>query len=100
MDWFWTWRGKCFGYRIDDRLFTYRGKQAGRIDGEEVYGRDGLYLGEIRNGNRLITHKAKKNWKRAAFAPVRGGSYAKYANYVGYVMYVGYEDFPLPESFQ
>ena len=100
MDWFWTWEGKCFGYRVDDHLFTYRGKQAGRFEGKAVYGHDGMYLGEILNDNRLITHKAKKREQRSSFAPVQGSSYAKYADYAGFVMYVGYEDFPLPESFR
>jgi hypothetical protein len=46
MDWFWNWGGECFGYRVDDRLFAYHGVQAGRFDGDEVYGADGRYLGE------------------------------------------------------
>jgi hypothetical protein len=52
MNWFWTWGGKCFGYRVDDRLFAYFGLQVGRFDGDEVYAADGCYLGEIMNENR------------------------------------------------
>lgn len=93
MDWFWTWGGECFGYRVDDKLFAYFGLQVGRFDGEEVYGADGLYLGEIMSGNRLITHKGKKSWRHSGFTPVRGGSYGRYGNYGGYGMYGGYEIF-------
>jgi hypothetical protein len=100
MDWFWTWGGECFGYRHDDRLFTYHGTQAGQFYGDEVYGANGRYLGEIMSENRLITHRGKKGWVKSPFAPLRYGSYAPFANYVGYVMYVGYEDFPSPDEFR
>ncbi len=99
MDWLWTWGGECFGYRVDDRLFAYHGAQIGRFDGEDVYGADGCYLGEVKSGRRLITHRGKKNWRRAPFAPTRHASYARYCNYVGYAMYAGYEDFPSPDEF-
>jgi hypothetical protein len=66
MDWFWTWGGKCFGYRTGDNLFTYDGRQAGRFYGDEVYGSDGHYLGEIKNNN-LITHSAKKGLDKIDF---------------------------------
>jgi hypothetical protein len=99
MDWFWTWGGTSFGYRVGDRLFRHDGKQVGRFEGDEVYDVDGRYLGEVRNGNRLITHRSKTSWRKAGFAPTRGTSYVRYVNYVGYVMYAGYQDFPEPESF-
>ena len=31
--WLWTWGGECFGYRSEDRLFTYQGRQAGKFYG-------------------------------------------------------------------
>ena len=31
MDWFWNWGGECFGYREGDSLFTYFGKEVGRM---------------------------------------------------------------------
>ncbi len=99
MEWMWTWGGESFGYRVDDRLFTYRGIQAGRFDGDEVYGADGRYLGEVMSEKRLITHRSKKNRRHSGFAPARGGSYARYCNYAGYAMYAGYEDFPSPDEF-
>jgi len=99
-NWLWTWGGKCFGYREDDALFTYYGLQAGQFHGDEVYGADGHYLGEVMNNDRLITHKAKAGWRQSRFTPLRNGSYARYANYAGYAMYAGYEDFPTPETFR
>lgn len=100
MEWFWTWGGKSFGYRRDDNLWTHRGRHIGRFHGDEIYGRDGIYLGEVRNGNRLITNLAKKHWRKAPFLPyVDTVGYVPYVDYVGYVMYVGYEDFPGPNEF-
>lgn len=99
MKWYWTWGGECFGYRINHRLFAHHGIEAGRFDGDEVYGSDGRYLGEVKSDNRLITHGGKKHWHGSAFSPSRHGSYVRYCNYVGYVMYAGYEDFPSPEEF-
>lgn len=99
MDWLWTWGGECFGYRMGDKLLTYNGVQIGRFDGDEVYGTDGRYLGEVKSHNRLITNLAKKHHRHSRFAPSRSGSYCRYANYVGYTMYAGYEDFPSPDEF-
>lgn len=100
MDWFWNWGGECFGYRDGDSLFTYFGKEVGRFDGEEIYGSNGRYLGEVMSDNRLITSRSKKSWVRGSFGPRRSGSYARYANYAGYAMYAGYEDFPTPDTFR
>jgi hypothetical protein len=47
MDWLWNWGGECFGYREGDSLFTYFGKEIGRFDGEEIFGNNGRYLGEV-----------------------------------------------------
>ena len=91
MNWFWNWGGECFGYRDGDSLFTYFGREAGRFDGEEIYGSNGRYLGEVVSDNRLITSLSKRSWVRGSFAPRRGGSYARYANYLGYVMRLGFE---------
>jgi hypothetical protein len=100
MDWFWTWGGECFGYRREEKLFAYHGRQVGRFYGDEVYGSDGRYLGEIKSEKRLITNRGKKGWVKSSFGPVLGGSYARYANYAGYAMYAGYEDFPSPDEFK
>jgi hypothetical protein len=100
MDWFWTWGGKCFGYRRGDKLFAHHGLQVGKFYRDEVYGSDGRYLGEIRSSRRLITNRSKIGWRKYAFGPVQSGAYAPYADYVGYVMYAGYEDFPSPDDFR
>ena len=95
VDWLWTWEGRCFGYRDGDDLWTYNGRDVGRFDGDDVYGPDGGYLGEIRNGNRLITNRSKRNYRRSGFSPYANrAAYARYADYAGYAMYAGYEDFP------
>jgi hypothetical protein len=100
MDWLWTWGGECFGYRNGDSLYTYFGREVGRFHDDKVYGSDGRYLGESKNGNRLITNTSMGHGIRGSFAARVGGSYARYASYAGYAMYAGYEDFPGPDSFR
>lgn len=99
MNWLWTWGGVCFGYRDGDNLWTHDGRHVGRFVGSEVYASNGVYLGEVRNNNRLITNRAKTGWRKNGFARLgnRAG-YARYANYAGYAMYAGFEDFPAPEA--
>ena len=93
MKWYWTWSGRCFGYRNGDNLFTADGEHVGYFVDESIYAcGDGRYLGELKNG-RLITNKSRKSHKKYPKAKMVGGSYASYANYVGFVMYAGYEDF-------
>ena len=96
MTWFWT----CFGYRRGDSLFTYFGREAGRFHGDDIYGSDGRYLGEVKNSNRLITSISKGSVVKGSFTPRKSGSYARHANYAGYAMYAGFEDFSDPESFR
>jgi hypothetical protein len=91
MDSLWTWGGEYFGYRVGDQLFTYHGIQAGRFDGDEVYGSDGCYLGEIKSDSRLISPHSKKGWRHSGFAPVRSGASGRYCSYA---------DFPSPEEFR
>jgi hypothetical protein len=99
MMWFWTWKGKCFGYKDGDNLWTYKGKHVGKFKGNEIYDTNGRYLGEVMNENRLITSLSKKHLSWYSFAPyAKRGAYAKYVDYAGYAMYAGYEDFPVPEN--
>lgn len=100
MKWLWNWGGECFGYRVGDALYAYHGLQVGMFYGDEVYGADGRYLGEVISGDRLITHRSKTSWRRSAFSPLQYGSYARHANYAGYAMYADYEDFPSPGGFR
>jgi hypothetical protein len=65
MDWLWNWGGEYFGYREGDSLFTYFGHEVGRFDGEEIFGSNGRYLGEVMSDNRQITSQSKKSWVRA-----------------------------------
>jgi hypothetical protein len=99
MKWLWTWSGISFGYRQGDDLRTHDGRHVGRFHGDEVYGPDGHYLGELKNENRLITSLSKSTRRHGAFGPyAQNVAYAPYASYVGYVMYAGYTDFPSPEE--
>ncbi len=101
MDWVWTWGGKSFGYIDNVSLRTHYGKHIGKLYGEEIYGTDGHYLGEIKSKNRLITNISKKNWNKGSFTPyIDNVGSVPYVDYVGYVMYAGYEDFPSPKSFK
>ena len=99
MDKLWTWKGKFFGYKENNRLWTHSGENIGKFYGNEVYGVDGHYLGELING-LLITKKKKKNRRKAGFRPETGRTgIVKSINQVGRVMLAGYEDFPSPDSF-
>jgi len=74
--------------------------EAGRFRGEDVFGEDGRYLGELRNNNRLITNLSKRSKRSNSFTPRKTTAHVKYVDYVGYVMYLGYEDFPDPSEFE
>lgn len=98
MTWLWTWGGTSFGYRQGGDLFTQRGVHVGRFYGDEVYGLNGRYLGEVKSG-RLIRSKSKGAAIKSSLARLAGCAHVPHCNYVGYVMYVGFEDFPGPEKF-
>ena len=89
-----TWSGTCFGHKDGDRLWNHRGRHVGTFIGSEIYGTDGRYLGELRNG-KLITKKSKKSKRRSGFTPRMNRSpRVKSVDRVGSVMLAGYEDFP------
>ncbi|WP_420798731.1 4-fold beta flower protein [Aetokthonos hydrillicola] len=95
MHWLWTWSGRCFGYKLENNLWTHDGRHVGRFWGDEIYDSRGYYLGEVKNENRLISNISKKNWRKSSYAPYsKRGAYARYANYAGYAMYAGHKDFP------
>lgn len=99
MHWYWTWSGKCFGYQVGNVLRTHDGYDVGRLHGDEIYGRDGQYMGEVRNDNFLITCVSKRKRRTSSFTPYApNAGYVPFTDYVGYVMYSGYEDFPFPEA--
>lgn len=96
----WTWGGEYFGYRRGNELRTHTGKCVGRFYGDEIYGNDGRYLGEIRNSNRLITKRSRKKTRKSSLASTaRAASVIRRVRYVRNVMVAGYEDFPNPEDF-
>jgi hypothetical protein len=62
--WVWTLSGKSFGYIQDAALYTYDGRNVGRLvgGGEDIYALDGTYLGEVRNWCGLVVDPAKAEW--------------------------------------
>ncbi|SAL86881.1 hypothetical protein AWB74_07882 [Caballeronia arvi] len=69
MGWLWTRTGISFGYRVDDQLRTHDGRHVGRFIGEEIFGADGLYLGEIASEDRLITRQRNIGRFKLPFRP-------------------------------
>lgn len=99
-DWLWTWNGVSFGYRLQNSLFTHDGMEVGRFSGDEVYGIDGRYLGELsgaEDGQRLITNVYKKSRATAGFVPTLGRAYKRLEARLGETLFCGHEDFPAPE---
>jgi hypothetical protein len=76
MDWLWNWGGECFGYREGDSLFTYFGKEIRRFDGEEIFGSNGRYLGEVMSDNRCVTSVGNQ-WNLPPNPPTRLAAEAK-----------------------
>src|SRR5437588_3513312 len=94
---FWNWSGRYVGYRLSDMLFCYDGRQVGYFaEGDEVYGCNGGYMGEVRSGNRLITNLAKKAWTRGSLIPRFLKSSPGHRDMNAKEMLAGYEDFPVP----
>ncbi len=96
----WTWSGKYFGYLNGNELRTHDGRCVERFYGDEVYDSNGYYLGEIKNGNRLITKRSGRTSRKSSFSScAKMPSIAKLVGYAGYAMVSGYKDFPGPEEF-
>jgi len=94
---FWDWSGRYVGYRLTDCLFRDDGHQIGYFaEGDEVYGCNGEYIGEVRSGNRLITNLKKKAWTRGSFEPRSLKSSPGHPNLGAREMLTGFEDFPAP----
>ncbi len=93
---FWNWSGRYVGYRLSDGLFCYDGQQVGYFaEGDEVYGCDGNYMGEIRSRNRLITNRSKTAWTRQKLVPRSLKSSPGHRDVNAKDMLAGYEDFPV-----
>ncbi len=94
MHMFWSWSGKYVGYRSSDYLFGADGRQMGYFaEGDEVYGCNGDYIGEVRSGNRLITNLRKKRWTRAGFTARVVKSLPPHNDVSPKEMLAGYQDF-------
>lgn len=94
---FWNWSGHYVGYRLSDALFCLDGWQVGYFaEGDEVYGCNGGYMGEVRSGNRLITNLSKKAWTRGGFTPRYLKSAPGHRDVNAKEMLAGYQDFPAP----
>lgn len=95
MERMYTWGGRSFGYKDGGNLWTYSGKHVGRFHDDEVYGPDGRYLGELKNG-KLISRTSRKSRRKSRFTPrMNRMGRVKTVNHVGSVMLAGYEDFPM-----
>ncbi|UTM01091.1 hypothetical protein MID00_16570 [Alcaligenes sp. NLF5-7] len=100
MSWLWTWKGKSFGYRRGNELRLQNGMHIGTFIGDEIYGIDGKYLGEVRNESRLIVRKASKGKSGPKVSrKMKLVAQVGRVNMIGLVGLVGYEDFPSPETF-
>ncbi|MDR5763285.1 hypothetical protein [Caballeronia sp. LZ035] len=98
MSWLWTWSGVSFGYRVDDQLRTHDGRHVGRFVEEEIYGADGLYLGELASADRLFTSQRKTGRFKLPFRPrVKRTERLQRAARAARLMRPGYKDFPAPE---
>ncbi|WP_035856126.1 hypothetical protein [Jeotgalicoccus marinus] len=97
----WNWEGDYFGYIEGDQLRTHEGYHVGKINkNNEIFGSDGMYLGEIMNDNRLITKESKINNKEKSFIPkMKKIGKIKKMEKIGKIMKVGYTDFPKPNKF-
>jgi hypothetical protein len=94
---FWNWSGRYVGYRLSDGLFSYDGRQVGYFgEGDEVYGCNGDYMGEVRGGNRLITNLSKTAWTRRSLTPRVLKSAPGHRDVSAKEMLAGYQDFPAP----
>ena len=98
MDWFWTWGGVSVGYRNGTSLVLYSGREIGRFFGDEIYGADGRYLGEIRDGKRLVCVRSKRSIFRTPFRPVELKSLTNRPHIGGLPTPAGCEEFPVPRT--
>jgi hypothetical protein len=96
-EWLWTWSGKHFGYRNEDALYSYKGRQIGRFtEGDEIYGHEGNYLGEVRTAGRLITNLSKSKWRRPRYLPMVGRGFEQKTDTSAKNLPDGFTDFLTP----
>jgi hypothetical protein len=96
IDWFWTCAGEALAYREVDALFSCEGRQIGQFRGDEIYGRQGNYLGEIARTGRLVTQLNKLRWRKSGFFPAKGRPLCPPPDVASEKIAVGCKDFSLP----
>jgi len=98
IDWFWTCAGQALAYRVVDALFSCEGKQIGHFRGDEIYDRQGNYLGEVARTGRLVTQLHKLRWRQSGFFPVKAQPLSPPPDVTAEKIAVGCRDFRLPGS--
>lgn len=96
IDWFWTSDGKALVYREADGLFSCDGRHIGHFRGDEIYGPQGNYLGEIGRTGRLVTRRNKLRWRRSGFFPSRNRRLDPPADVISEDIDGGFRDFKIP----
>ncbi len=92
----WTWRGRFFGYRQDDHLYTHDGKCVGRFDGPAIFGRKGRYLGQLTRGRLVSDSRLDNRWGvRAAY--FSGARVTRLASKQAFALAGTLREFPLAE---
>jgi len=92
---FWNCSGNYVGYRAADGLFHRDGHQIGYFaEGNEIYGCNGRYLGEVRGKDRLISNLSKRDWARSVRLPSAVEHPSENRKLSPVVVHPGYEDFP------
>jgi hypothetical protein len=98
IDWFWTCAGKALVYREGEGLFTSDGTQIGHFLGDEIYGRDGNYLGEVASSGRLVTQLNKTRWQRSGFFPTTSKNLLPPEDVESESVSSGFKDFKIPRQ--
>lgn len=96
-----TNQGSFFGYIDKNYLFTYKGICVGKLQNDEIYSPNGMYLGEISKLNYLVKNISKKNqsiekWEatNGKEIPMQGFQFGRLG-----VSSIIYTDFNEPEDF-
>ena len=99
--WVWTVSGRSFGFIQDACLYTHDGRNVGRLvgGGEEIYGLDGRYLGEVFNYNALIVVDDRRGWEEdpCSAEPLLKAQ-IRWADRAALPMQEGWSDFSHPDS--
>jgi len=90
---FWAWGGKYIGYSCGNILYSKNGSPIGRFEADELYDFSGKYIGEKKNGNRLIVNNSGKFKHIGSHAKPCRVSGRIYCDYAGYALYAGYDNF-------